>query len=80
MVYFDVWNFAAINYSGSNYKMNFNTVLGQPIRINNSNEIVNLNVNLALLEMIPINYLLAKQVTVENIKTDYINWFIQNID
>ncbi|MFC4479928.1 hypothetical protein [Flavobacterium chungangensis] len=80
MVFSDAWNFAEISSGESNYKMNFHSALGQPILINNLKQIINLNVNLLLLQLLPENSLLAKQVELQNIKTNYIEWFIENIN
>ena len=80
MVFSDAWNLVEISRAESNYKMNFHSVLGQPILINNSKQIINLNVNLILLELLPKNSLLAKQATLEKIKTSYIKWFLENMN
>ncbi|WP_281232862.1 hypothetical protein [Flavobacterium gelatinilyticum] len=80
VVYFDIWNFVEITYLSSNYKMDFHSVLGQPIRINNSNQIVNLKVNLILSKILPKKSLLTKETALENIKTSYIHWFIKNME
>lgn len=79
----DAWNFARLGYANSalTYRMDFNSILGQPILKNdNTTQIINLNVNLILLKILPKESLLSKKVDFENIKNDYINWFINNIN
>lgn len=82
MVVSDAWNYARLGYANSTLtdKMDFNSILGQPIQKNNSSDqIINLNVNLILLKILPKESLLSKKVDFANLKADYINWFIENI-
>nr|WP_199002120.1 hypothetical protein [Flavobacterium sp. ASV13] len=78
----DGWNFAELGYANSSPigRLNFNSVLGQPIQLTNNSQVINLNVNLILLKILPKKSLLYKKVEFENIKADYINWFIQKIN
>jgi len=79
----DAWNFAKLGYVNSTLtdRMDFNSILGQPIlKSDNTTQIINLNVNLILLKILPKESLLSKKVDFENIKDGYINWFIRNIN
>lgn len=80
----DAWNFARLGYANSTLtdRMDFlNSILGQPIlKSDNTTQIINLNVNLILLKILPKESLLSKKVDFENIKDGYINWFIRNIN
>ncbi|MBB4801864.1 hypothetical protein HNP37_001925 [Flavobacterium nitrogenifigens] len=79
-IVYDAWNFVNIEYSGSTYKLDFHSVLGQPIRIDNSKQLINLNVNLIFSKILPKKSLLLKQISLESIKTSYLHWFIDNIN
>ncbi|PIF29993.1 hypothetical protein CLU81_0379 [Flavobacterium sp. 9] len=83
MAFSDAWNFARLGYANSTLtdRMDFNSILGQPIlKSDNITQIINLNVNLILLKILPKESLLIKEVNFENIKDGYINWFIRNIN
>ena len=80
----DAWNFAELGFSNLNsvYRLDFHSVLGQPIMKNNNSDnwkqIINLNVNLILLKILPKESLLIKEIEFENLIESYINWYIEN--
>ena len=80
----DAWNFAELGYSNLNSinRLDFHSVLGQPIMKNNNsddwNQVINLNVNLILLKILPKESLLIKELEFENLIESYINWYIEN--
>jgi hypothetical protein len=79
IVSIDAWNFAELAFSNSIHRMDFNSILGQPISNNNSANIINLKVNLILLKILPKESLLSKKLGFENLKEGYIDWYIKNM-
>ncbi len=45
---------------------------------NKSSSIINLNVNLILLKILPKNTKLSVELNLNNIRDEYINWFLEN--
>ncbi|MGS0747802.1 hypothetical protein [Halpernia sp. GG3] len=76
-VHTDTWNSARIITQTKNYKLDFLNVLGQPITERNE-RFINLNVNLALLNILPKNSLLRKKLSFESLYEDYIFWYLKN--
>ncbi|WP_395063516.1 hypothetical protein [Flavobacterium sp.] len=76
------------------YNLDFSKNCGQPISINHieinekekklnildykTSSIINLNVNLILLEILPENTKLSTQLNLNKIRNNYVNWFLEN--
>ncbi len=84
----DGWNYLEINIFGQNnsivYSLDFLNYAGQPITIRNISNIstittvINLDVNIILKNLIPEKTLPSKELDLDNIRDNYIAWYLQN--
>jgi hypothetical protein len=85
LMYTDVWNFLSINLiQGSDtieYQSQFLELFGQPVKRidhknNNSERYINLEINTTVHEFVPSNSLIRKAVDLNQLKEQYIAWYL----
>lgn len=86
----DGWNYLQITTSRQNnnkvFSLDFVNNFGQPITMRSSSDtsrtssVINLDVILFLKKLIPKNTQLSKELDINNIRDNYIAWYLQNRD
>jgi hypothetical protein len=81
----DAWNYCSIailtQTDSLHYSSQFSQPLGQPYvrknRNSNDSNIVNLEINLALMEILPASSGLRQQLDFNSLKKEYIKWYLE---
>lgn len=80
LVVMDTWNNASLDYIGISYSLDFFSELGQPIYTykfsGNQKSVINLNVNLILLSILPKKSILRQKISFDSLIDKYIHWYI----